>query len=89
MVALRLAEKSGLLAAFSENLPESEPIQLMGLTFPNRLGLAAGLDKNGVAPWAWWAFGFGFVELGTVTPRPQAGNPRPRIFRLPADEGVM
>jgi dihydroorotate dehydrogenase len=52
-----------------------------GLDFPNRVGLAAGLDKNAVAPMAWWAFGFGFIELGTVTPRAQPGNPKPRMFR--------
>jgi hypothetical protein len=53
----------------------------MGLDFPNPVGLAAGLDKNAEAPLAWWAFGFGFLELGTVTPRPQAGKPKPRMFR--------
>jgi dihydroorotate dehydrogenase len=58
-----------------------DPITLAGLTFPNRVGLAGGMDKNGVAPAAWWAFGFGFVELGTVTPRPQAGNEKPRMWR--------
>ena len=56
-----------------------KPVELMGLTFPNRLGLAAGLDKNGVAVSAFDRAGFGFIEVGTVTPRPQPGNPRPRL----------
>src|SRR4051812_14723639 len=60
--------------------PLSRPKRVAGLTFPNPIGLAAGLDKNAEAPLAWWAFGFGFVELGTVTPRPQAGKPKPRLF---------
>lgn len=59
----------------------TNPVRVAGLDFPNRVGLAAGLDKNAVAPLAWWAIGFGFVEIGTVTPRPQPGNPRPRMFR--------
>ena len=49
--------------------PAVRPVRVMGLKFPHRLGLAAGMDKNGVAPLAWWAVGFGFIELGTVTPR--------------------
>jgi dihydroorotate dehydrogenase len=57
------------------------PLTRAGLTFPNRIGLAGGMDKNAVAPAAWWAFGFGFVELGTVTPRPQLGNCQPRMWR--------
>jgi dihydroorotate dehydrogenase len=59
------------------------PVQLMGLTFPNRIGLAAGLDKNGRCIDGLGAMGFGFIEVGTVTPLGQPGNPRPRIFRLP------
>jgi dihydroorotate dehydrogenase len=69
--------------------PDRSPIELMGLRFRNRVGLAAGFDKDGVAIRGWAALGFGFVELGTVTPRPQAGNPRPRLFRLPADEALI
>ncbi|HEX8913970.1 MAG TPA: quinone-dependent dihydroorotate dehydrogenase [Humisphaera sp.] len=61
--------------------PADRPKVVAGLTFPNPVGLAAGLDKNAEAPMAWWAFGFGFLELGTVTPRPQAGKPKPRMFR--------
>ncbi|WP_455002434.1 quinone-dependent dihydroorotate dehydrogenase [Cardiobacterium hominis] len=66
-----------------------KPVELMGLTFPNRLGLAAGLDKNGVAVSAFDRAGFGFIEVGTVTPRPQPGNPRPRLFRLPEFDAII
>ncbi len=62
---------------------------LWGLRFPNPIGLAAGFDKNGVASNVWGAFGFGFAELGTVTWHPQPGNPRPRLFRLPADGAAI
>jgi dihydroorotate dehydrogenase len=63
--------------------------EVMGLTFPNRVGLGAGLDKNGEAIDALAALGFGFIEVGTVTPRPQPGNPRPRLFRLPAKQAII
>ncbi len=69
--------------------PVSDPVELMGLTFPNRVGLAAGLDKNGECLDAWARLGFGFVEVGTVTPRAQPGNPKPRMFRLPAHEALI
>jgi len=69
--------------------PGREPVELMGLRFRNRIGLGAGFDKDGVAIRGWAALGFGFVELGTVTPRAQPGNPRPRLFRLPADEALI
>src|SRR5688572_9174627 len=59
------------------------PTRAMGLDFPNPVGLAAGLDKNGEYIDALAALGFGFLEIGTVTPRPQPGNPKPRLFRLP------
>jgi dihydroorotate dehydrogenase len=64
-------------------------VRAFGLNFPNPVGLAAGFDKNAQVPDALLRFGFGFVEVGTVTPRPQAGNPRPRMFRLEGDEGVI
>lgn len=64
-------------------------VDLWGLHFANPLGLAAGLDKNAVAVQTWGALGFGHVEVGTVTPLPQAGNPRPRMFRLPADQALI
>jgi dihydroorotate dehydrogenase len=67
----------------------SKPRTLFGLTFPHPVGLAAGFDKNGVALPAWEALGFGFIEIGTVTARPQPGNPRPRIFRLPQQEALI
>lgn len=79
------------LAPFAAGIgdPAGSPVELMGLRFRNRIGLAAGFDKDGVAIRGWAALGFGFVELGTVTPRPQPGNPRPRLFRLPADEALI
>lgn len=63
--------------------------QVMGLNFPNPVGLAAGLDKNGECIDAWFAMGFGFIELGTVTPRPQPGNDKPRLFRIPEAEAII
>ncbi|HMC15880.1 MAG TPA: quinone-dependent dihydroorotate dehydrogenase, partial [Albitalea sp.] len=60
-----------------------DPVTLAGLTFPNRIGLAAGLDKNGRCIDGLGAMGFGFIEVGTVTPLAQPGNPKPRMFRLP------
>jgi len=65
------------------------PLQLWGLTFKNPIGLAAGFDKDGLIAENWQHLGFGFVELGTVTPRPQAGNPKKRLFRLPADQAII
>ena len=65
------------------------PVEAFGLTFPGVVGLAAGMDKDGVAPHAWAALGFGHVELGTVTATAQPGNPRPRLFRLPASGGLV
>lgn len=68
---------------------EQSPREVFGLRFPNPVGLAAGLDKNGVAVPALAALGFGFVEIGTITARPQPGNPRPRLFRLPSEEALI
>jgi dihydroorotate dehydrogenase len=65
------------------------PIRLFGLDFPNRVGLAAGYDKDGEAVSGLAALGFGHIEVGTVTPQPQRGNPKPRIFRLPEDQAVI
>ena len=65
------------------------PTTVMGIDFPNRVGLAAGLDKNGEAIDGLARLGFGFIEIGTITPRPQAGNPRPRLFRLPDVHGII
>ncbi|MBK1718886.1 quinone-dependent dihydroorotate dehydrogenase [Thiocystis violacea] len=64
-------------------------VEAMGLSFPNPIGLAAGLDKDAEAVPAWQSLGFGFVEIGTVTARPQPGNPRPRLFRLVRDEALI
>src|SRR5262245_23348190 len=64
-------------------------VRAFGLNFPSPIGMAAGFDKNAEVPDALLALGFGFVEVGTVTPVPQAGNPRPRLFRLPRDEAVI
>src|SRR6266481_1123644 len=69
--------------------PPSKPKTLLGLNFPNPIGLAAGLDKNGVAIPAWAALGFGFVEIGTVTAKAQPGNTEPRIFRLPRQQALI
>lgn len=68
---------------------ERHGVRLMGLDFPNPVGLAAGFDKNAVLFEELSAFGFGFIEVGTVTPKPQPGNEKPRMFRLPADQGLI
>ncbi len=87
---------SGLKAAHALGLsglvarrPSDDPRTVMGLTFPNPVGLAAGLDKNGECINGLAALGFGFIEIGTVTPLPQPGNPRPRLFRLPEAQGII
>ncbi len=67
----------------------TDPIELAGLKFPNRVGMAAGLDKNARCIDALAAMGFGFVEVGTVTPRPQPGNPKPRMFRIPEKNALI
>ncbi|WP_459205166.1 quinone-dependent dihydroorotate dehydrogenase [Pseudomonas sp. MLB6B] len=69
--------------------PVAAPVQVMGLNFPNPVGLAAGLDKNATAIDGFAQLGFGFVEVGTVTPRPQPGNPKPRLFRLPEANAII
>ena len=68
---------------------QSLPTRVMGIKFPNPVGLAAGLDKNGTAVDGLAAMGFGFVEVGTVTPRPQPGNPKPRLFRIPEHSAIV
>lgn len=68
---------------------EDKPVKVMGLTFKNAVGLAAGLDKNGAYIDALAGLGFGFIEIGTVTPRPQPGNPKPRLFRLPEHQAII
>jgi dihydroorotate dehydrogenase len=73
----------------SDTWAEPRPIEAMGLRFPNRVGLAAGFDKDGEAVAGWAALGLGFAEVGTVTPQPQAGNPRPRLWRLVDDDALV
>lgn len=78
-----------ILTALYDSEHWNRPVTLAGLTFPNRLGLAAGLDKNALLPDVWAALGFGFAEFGTVTPLPQPGNEKPRLYRLPADKALL
>lgn len=85
--SLTLAEKLGLSNVCYK--PISNPRTVMGLTFPNPVGLAAGLDKNADYVDALAALGFGFIEIGTVTPKPQEGNPRQRLFRLTKEEAII
>src|SRR5438270_6155235 len=88
--SLRAASHVNLaLRALSVFQPPAKPKRLFGLNFPNPIGLAAGLDKNGVALPAWAALGFGFIEIGTVTAKPQPGNPKPRIFRFPDESALI
>jgi dihydroorotate dehydrogenase len=75
--------------AKAESDPDELKVRAFGLNFPNPIGLAAGFDKNAEVPDTMLRLGFGFVEVGTITPRPQAGNPKPRIFRLEADGGAI
>src|SRR5438309_7901283 len=77
------------LRALKSFQPPSKPRTVFGLNFPNPIGLAAGLDKNGVGLPAWAALGFGFIEIGTVTAKAQPGNPKPRIFRLPEQQALI
>lgn len=90
-LALDLIGVSGRLgiARHLTRQPAALPVTVMGLDFPNPVGLAAGLDKNGDAIDGMAGLGFGFVEVGTVTPRAQPGNPRPRVFRLPQGEAII
>src|SRR5271170_7218818 len=80
---------ASLIEPFAHREFPSLERQLFGLTFPNPVGLAAGFDKNAEGITVWPQLGFGFMELGTITPRPQPGNPAPRIFRLPAEQGLI
>ncbi|WP_295388827.1 quinone-dependent dihydroorotate dehydrogenase [uncultured Thiodictyon sp.] len=93
---LTLALLARWSAVFAGRLPATDPARradlgrrLMGLTFPNPIGLAAGLDKEAAAVPVWQRLGFGFIEVGTVTALPQPGNPRPRLFRLPVDGAIV
>ena len=77
------------LSCFYKHKLAKAPVSVMGIDFPNPVGLAAGLDKNGEAIDAFDAMGFGFVEVGTVTPKPQAGNDKPRLFRIEEAQGII
>ncbi len=85
---LRMMEKASLLAPFTPK-PLEKPVTCMGLEFPNPVGLAAGMDKHGDTIDAFGRLGFGFVEVGTLTPKPQDGNPKPRMFRLPEHSALI
>jgi dihydroorotate dehydrogenase len=84
-----LSRRRVALAALRRRYAVAAPRTVFGVEFPNPVGLAAGMDKNGVALPAWPALGFGFVEVGTVTAHPQPGNPRPRLFRLADSEAIV
>ena len=86
--SLQLAQRTGL-ARLAWGPPPPRPVRVMGLEFPNPLGLAAGLDKHAEYIDALASLGFGFIEIGGVTPLPQPGNPRPRVFRLPQAEAII
>ena len=86
--SLKWAEKSGVLAIYP-TAPICAPRQVMGLIFANPVGLAAGLDKNGAVIDGMAKLGFGYIEVGTVTPRPQPGNAKPRLFRVVEAEGII
>ena len=85
---LRALQSLGLTPILEPNL-KNNPINIMGLNFPNRIGLAAGLDKSGQCINGFGSMGFGFVEVGTITPKPQSGNPKPRLFRLKEHNAII
>lgn len=85
---LRALQSLGLTPLLEPNL-QNNPINIMGLNFPNRIGLAAGLDKSGQCINGFGSMGFGFVEVGTITPKPQSGNPKPRLFRLKEHNAII
>ncbi|MEI6542815.1 MAG: quinone-dependent dihydroorotate dehydrogenase [Methylococcales bacterium] len=85
---LNTANETGIAKLIYPSIPD-KPINVMGLDFKNPVGLAAGMDKNGDYIKALAALGFGFLEIGTVTPRPQPGNPKPRLFRLPEHQAII
>ncbi len=91
--ALRIAGENSIgrwVAGWLGGVPaDKEPAEVAGLRFRNRIGVGAGFDKDGIALRGWAALGLGFAEVGTITPLPQEGNPRPRLFRLPADAALV
>ncbi len=87
--SLEIVRRTGLAPLLLGRRPTPFPVSTFGLRFPNPVGLAAGLDKNGEHIDALFSLGFGFVEIGTVTPEPQGGNPQPRLFRLPQHRALI
>lgn len=87
-LTLSLLKSAHKLGMMRQNVA-AKPVMCMGIEFPNPVGLAAGLDKNGAYIDALAGLGFGFIEIGTITPRPQAGNPHPRLFRLPEAKAII
>ena len=87
--AINLADRLSCIPVPSVAAKNAVPVNIWGLTFPNAVGLAAGLDKNGDHMDALAQLGFGFIEIGTLTPKPQPGNPRPRLFRLTKDQAIV
>ena len=85
---LKRTQNNVLNHIYKQNIAD-KPVQVLGLTFKNPVGLAAGLDKNGECIDAFAAMGFGFIEIGTVTPKPQLGNDKPRMFRLPKSQAII
>ncbi len=88
LAGISLAERLKIIPALLPNVP-AKPVKVMGLKFPNPVGLAAGLDKNGDHIDGLGALGFGFIEIGTATPRAQPGNPQPRLFRIPKRQAII
>ena len=88
MSGVGFLNSAGIACLLAKPVP-ADPVEVMGLKFPNPVGLAAGLDKNGDHIDALAALGFGFLEIGTITPRPQPGNPRPRLFRIPEKQAII
>lgn len=88
LTGIDFLQSAGLACLLSRPVP-ADPVRVMGLDFPNPVGLAAGLDKNGEHIDALAALGFGSLEIGTVTPRPQPGNPKPRLFRIPERQAII
>ena len=89
MDSLKFILKIPGLNLFFKARANKNPVTIAGLTFPNKVGIAAGFDKNAMYVNELEALGFGFVEIGTVTPLPQDGNPQPRLFRLPEDNALI
>ncbi|WOE31715.1 MULTISPECIES: quinone-dependent dihydroorotate dehydrogenase [unclassified Acinetobacter] len=87
-LTLSLLQSTHKFGLMRQNVPK-KPVMCMGIEFPNAVGLAAGLDKNGAHIDALASLGFGFIEIGTITPRPQSGNPQPRLFRLPKAKAII